>query len=337
MNTKYLAQYKVNQEWKTISCYEYKKLRAQEPTKWEKINLKSKPIKGIRYGVHIRKNSTKFCFNKGSKPINISSNRMTTTHEFVTEVIASLKEINLKIDEYKCKIIPDTIFHEIKRLKVYCTEQKKEFEYIPDLLIRYSNDKKLVRFWGGQIAIEVNVTHKPSDTKRKHFQFMGIPLLEIDASEDLKFKFEGQDVQEKDLIEYKSELKKTLSEEVKTQIKLRTYSNRELGNQIYKLKEDKNKLKKEKKKLEEEIDNLSGANYSILYDKQSLEEENNILSNDNYNLLYEKQGLEEQYEELKTEFTTVNKNMSKINTLKKELHDVKNSSFIRKLFYLFSN
>jgi hypothetical protein len=265
MNSKYLAQYLEDGNWKTISCYRYKKLCLQEPTKWELLKLKSKPIQGIRYDVHTRSRSSKFCFS-GSGPKNISKNRMTTTHEFITEVISELKVLNLKIKQFKLEIIPDVTIHEKEIIKVYCTEKKEVVEYIPDLLIRFSNSTNLVKRWGGQIAIEVNVTHSPDDTKRKHFQFLGIPLLEIDATKDLKFKLEGKDASEEELDIYKKELESTLSKEIKVSVKYRTFSNRSLGNQVYKLKEEKNDLEKNIAIESEKVKN-STRKYQNLQDK----------------------------------------------------------------------
>ena len=240
-NSKYFAQYLEKGQWNTISCYKYKKLRIQEPTRWENIKLHSKPIQGIRYNVHVRSSSSKFCFS-GSGSKAISKNRMTTTHEFVTEVISKLNILNLKVNSHTITIKPETIIHEKERIKIYCTEKKEVFEYIPDLLIRFSNSQKLVKQWGGQIAIEVNVTHTPSDSKRKHFQFLGIPLLEIDATEELKFKFEGKDAYEESFKEYRNKLELILSKEINTSMKYPTYSNRSLGNKIFILKKDKEDL-----------------------------------------------------------------------------------------------
>ncbi|CAM1345095.1 hypothetical protein [Tenacibaculum amylolyticum] len=303
MNSKYLAQYLLDGNWKTISCYRYKKLCSQEPTKWEHLELKSKPIQGIRHNVHIRSNSSKFCFS-GSGPKNISQNRMTTTHEYITEVISELKILNLRVNNYDLTIIPDSIIHEKERIKIYCTEKKKVVEYIPDLLIRFSNSKKLVKYWGGQIAIEVNVTHSPDDTKRKHFQFLGIPLMEIDATKDLKFKFEGKDVDEKELENYKKELEITLSNKIETSLEYRTLSNRALGNQVY-------NLKKNKREIEQELINKKEMVNNLIRNNQNLKLE---LNNSNQ-IIIEK---EEQ-----------------INTIKNELLEYENRSLIKKLITLF--
>lgn len=262
MNSKYLAQYLEDGNWKTISCYRYKKLCSQEPTRWEHIELKSKPIQGIRYNLHIRSSSSKFCFS-GFGPQNISNNRMTTTHEFITEVISELKVVNLKICNKSLTIIPDTTIHEKESIKIYCTEKKEVVEYIPDLLIRFSNPNKFMKLWGGQIAIEVNVTHGPDDTKRKHFQFLGIPLLEIDATTDLKFKLEGKDANENELDIYKKDLELILSREIKTSITYPTYSNRSLGNQLY-------NLKKEKKELEQSLNDELEKASKLIKDYQDL-------------------------------------------------------------------
>ena len=241
MNSKYLAQYLEDGHWKTISCYRYKRLCSQEPTKWEHLDLKSKPIQGVRYNVHTRSTSSKFCFS-GTGPKTISRNRMTTTHEYITEVISNLDRLKLKVNDYSLTIIPDSVVHEKERIKLYCTEKKEVVEYIPDLLIRFSNSPKLVKDWGGQIAIEVNVTHSPDDTKRRHFQFLGIPLLEIDASKKLKFSKEGEDASENLLKSYKDYLESTLSQQIESTIEYPTYSNRSLGNKVYNLQKENEEL-----------------------------------------------------------------------------------------------
>ncbi|WP_282164695.1 hypothetical protein [Cellulophaga baltica] len=309
MNSKYLAQYLENGNWKTISCYRYKKLCLQEPTKWEHLKLQSKPIQGIRYNVNTRSNSSKFCFS-GSGPKNISKNRMTTTHEFITEVISELKVLNLEIKKFKLEIIPDITIHEKEIIKVYCTEKKEVVEYIPDLLIRFSNSPSLVKRWGGQIAIEVNVTHSPDDTKRKHFQFLGIPLLEIDATKELKFKLEGKDATEEELDIYKKELESTLSEEIKVSIKYRTFSNRSLGNQLYKLKEEKKELEKELA-LESEKARNSTKKYQ------------NLLTKFNGSKMNWSKNIEQKEYQL--------------TDLKKQLIEYKNRNIMKKIIDLFSS
>ncbi|ADV47582.1 hypothetical protein Celal_0232 [Cellulophaga algicola DSM 14237] len=309
MNSKYLAQYLENGIWKTISCYTYKKLCNQEPTKWEHLDLKSKPIQGKRYNVHTRSSSSKFCFS-GSGPTNVSKNRMTTTHEFITEVISELDTLNLKINNYSLKIIPDTIIHEKEIIKVYCTEKKEVVEYIPDLLIRFSNPKTLEKRWGGQIAIEVNVTHSPDDTKRKHFQFLGIPLLEIDATKDLKFKLEGKEVQEKELDIYKKELELALSTEIEASIKYPTFSNRSLGNQVY-------KLKQEKKELEQNHNDKIQKISKLARDYKNLDTD---FKNSKINLT-----------------KTIRQKESQLLNIEKKLAEYKNRSFIQKLADLLSS
>lgn len=312
MNSKYLAQYKEKEVWKTISCHRYKTLCSQEPTRWENIELKSKPIQGIRYNVHTRINSTKFCFNRGSTPSNLSENRMTTTHEYITEIISKLEVLNLKIEnhDFSFQIKPDTVIHEQEIIKIYCTEKKEIVEYIPDLLIRFSNNIGLVKLWGGQIAIEVNVTHSPNETKRKHFQFIGIPLLEIDASKKLKFENEGKDVGEQILNSYRKQLERELSILIPTSLKYRTYSNRSLANRYY-------KLKNKNEEIEKKLDELYIKNEELNNENDELDEK----------LLY--------YNKKWT--NTLKNEQLKFKELQKEYSKLKNRSFFRKVLSLFGN
>lgn len=253
MNFKYFAQYCDDDEkeiWKSISYPQYKHLKETHPTKWEKIKIFSRPIRGTRHKLHIRSNSNRFCFN-GIKKEEISSalleNKMTTTHEFIIEVINEIAEndtLNIKIDNELIKIKPDKVTSEKEQVTIYCEEQKRYYEYYPDIIVYFSDNKEYLKKWGGRFAIEVNHTHSPTNSKRKHFQSIGFPLFDLNVTDSIRFKYEkASNVESEKFDSYKAFLMRIFHEQIFLTQEFTTYSNKFLGNIIYSQKEELNKYK----------------------------------------------------------------------------------------------
>lgn len=236
INNKYWGQYKnENDNWKSIKCSTYKKLKSTYPVKWENIKIYSRKIKGTRYELHTRNNSNKFAFNPNKSPQKNTGGKMTITHEFISEVFASLDVLKIHIGDNIIELKPDKILIEEKRVHIYCSEEKKYIDYYPDIFVYFSNDEKYLKKWGGRFAIEVNFTSQPSNTKRKHFQYLGIPLLELNVTDSIKFKYENKEFEDFKLNEYHKYLHKLFSNKIYLTQKYITYSNKYLGNLVFKI------------------------------------------------------------------------------------------------------
>ncbi len=314
-NNKYWGQYQDEDgEWKSIKCSTYKKLKKEDPTKWEHKQLFTRKIKGIRYKLHAKSNSNKFAFNPKQSPQQSTGGKMTTTHEFITETIANLKELNICIGNESILIESELILVE-EKTTIYCPIQKKYIDYFPDLIVHFSSDKEYFKKWGGRFAIEINHTSSPSDTKRKHLQYIGLPLLELNVTDKIKYSFERQDVEDSVLDNYSDFLKNIFSNVIYLKQENSTFSNRYLGNYAYSLKQDI-------KSLKEDI-NVKDSNISEL-----------LLNFENY-----KSQVSSTINQYKSE---LGKQKQQIDIFQKDLEnsnsiieEFKSRSFFKRLLYLF--
>jgi len=281
-NNKYWGRYQNEQsEWKSIKCSTYKKLKKINPTKWEHIKIYTRLIRGERYQLYSKANSNKFAYYPKQSPQKNTGGKMTTTHEFITEVISQLQELNIIVENKHIFIKPDSISVEEEKVEVYCRDQKKHFTYYPDLIVYFSNNKEYEEKWDGRFAIEINHTNKSNNTKRKHLQYIGLTLLELNVSKSIKFRYENKEIDESKIEEYEKYLKDIFSKKIYLNQGYKTYSNRFLGNSVYKYSKEVIKLKealdKTKNDYKEALEYFDST-------KQILNKRNTFLSSENKEL-----------------------------------------------------
>lgn len=301
MNGKYFGEYfdKTENVWKVISCPDYKKLKEIYATKWGKIKLQSRPIKGKHYPVHVRENSNRFCFNREQAPkaSDLSSN-MTITHELIVDTIARLDNLNIVMGSDNIKIKPNNFFLG-KRIETYCQEKKEFIKYYPDIIVCFDDNADYVKKWGGYFAIEVNHTHSPSDTKRKHFQYIGIPLLELDVSSKIEFLYENNpNIGENEFDKYRNFLREIFENKIFLKQKYKTYSNKYLGNIVDAQRKNIEEKNKETIILENTIKKISSEKRILSDHEIKLNQNLYRLTSEISTLTSEKQKMESRLNDL---------------------------------------
>ncbi|WP_207715356.1 hypothetical protein [Clostridium saccharoperbutylacetonicum] len=265
--------------------------KKNEPREWKDIKFFSthKRIENRKELIFVNtKPNPHFRYKKLDDIGSHKGHDETLTHELCIEILSEISVMTFKIgnDSYKIYVSDCEIEYKIETSNAL---------YFVDLFLKFdkSEPEWLVTKWNGIVAVEVYVTHKTGEVKRKDLFDSGIPVIEIDVSKKFYID-ETREISEEDINEKKSFISKYYEKEIFAKL-LANPSSKEYLTMIDKLKKQIYILQKQNGEQNSELQQKNKMINKLKLDYMDLN--NRIIHKDN-----ELSIIREQNERLKKTF-----------------------------------
>ncbi|AQR93411.1 hypothetical protein [Clostridium saccharoperbutylacetonicum] len=280
-----------NENYIMTDVWKVQRGKKNQPREWKDIKFFSthKRIENRKELVFVNKKpNAYFRYKNLNGAGSHKGHDVTLTHELCVEILSEISIMTFKIgnDSYKIYVSDCEIEYKI---------ETENAVYYADLFLKFNKSEPewLVTKWNGIVVVEVYVTHKTEDIKRKDLFDIGIPIIEIDVSKKFYID-ETREISEEEINEKKEFISKYYKKEIFAKL-IANPSSKEYSTMIDELKKQLLILQKQNIEQNSEIQQKNKMINKLQLDCKNL---NNLINHKNNELSI----IRQQNEKLKKTF-----------------------------------